>query len=106
MDELAADVDHGLPSTLRGVAGVDTTKACEIAVLEAMIAGQRNPRTLAELALGRMRPRNDTLTEALTGHFEDHHGFLARMMLDRIDELTARIDELTRRIEAMISPRY
>lgn len=74
------------------------------AMLEAMIAGQRDPRTLAEMALGRMRPKVGALTEALTGHFEDHHGYLARMMLDRVDELSARIDELTGRIEAMIDP--
>src|SRR5436190_19099746 len=46
------------------------------AMLEAMIAGQRNPRSLAELARGRMRSRIDTLVEALTGHFDDHHGYL------------------------------
>ncbi|MGO1057474.1 IS110 family transposase [Crossiella sp. CA198] len=74
------------------------------AMLEAMIAGQRDPRVLAEMALGRMRPKITALTEALTGHFEDHHAMLARMMLDRIDELTTRVEALTARIEAMLAP--
>jgi transposase len=30
------------------------------------------------------------LQEALTGHFEDQHGFSGQMMLERIDELTTR----------------
>jgi hypothetical protein len=44
------------------------------------------------------------LTEALTGHFRDHHGYLLAMMLGRIDALTAQIDQLTTRIEAAIAP--
>src|SRR5206468_12754578 len=42
--------------------------------------------------------------EALTGHFEDHHAFLAQRMLDRIDALSADITALEDRIEARIAP--
>jgi transposase len=73
-------------------------------ILDALIAGQRHPRALAELARGRLRSKIDVLTEALTGHFEDHHGYLCRMMLDRIDDITARVEQLTERIEEMIAP--
>lgn len=73
-------------------------------MLEALIGGQRDPARLAELARGSMRAKKGVLIEALTGHFRDHHGWLLRMMLDRIDALTAQIDELTARIEAAIAP--
>jgi hypothetical protein len=43
---------------------------------------------LAELARGRLRDKHDALIEALTGFFTDHHAFLARAMLDRIDAPT------------------
>ncbi len=59
---------------------------------------------LAELALGKMRKKISVLQEALTGHFRDHHGYLLRMMLDRIDALTAQIDELTERIDQALAP--
>ena len=41
-----------------------------------------------------MRAKTAVLEEALTGHFEDHHGFLLQAMLDHIDALTAQIDNL------------
>ena len=74
------------------------------AMLEAMIGGERNPRTLAQLAIGRMRAKLVVLEEALTGHFDDHHAFICRMMLDRIDDITRQAAELTARIEEQIAP--
>ncbi len=74
------------------------------AMLEALIAGQRDPQVLAELALGKMRTKISVLQEALTGHFRDHHGYLLRMMLDRIDALTAQAEELTTRIDQALAP--
>jgi transposase len=72
------------------------------AMLEALIAGQRDPRVLAELARGRMRGKRGALVQALTGRFDDHHAELARMLLDQYDALTAQIDRLTARIEELI----
>jgi transposase len=72
------------------------------AMLEALIAGERDPQVLAELARGRMRVKRAALVEALTGRFDDHHAELARMLLDQIDALSAQIDTLTLRIEALI----
>ena len=74
------------------------------AMLRAMITGQRGPRVLAQLAIGRMRAKLTVLEEALTGHFDDHHAFICQMMLDRIDDITRRVAELTARIEEQIAP--
>lgn len=73
-------------------------------MLEALIAGQRDPWVLADLARGSMRGKKSVLQEALTGHFRDHHGYLLRMMLDRVDALTAQIEALTGRIDEAIAP--
>jgi len=72
-------------------------------MLEALIAGERDPQVLAGLARGRMRAKHDRLVQALTGQFDDHHAELARMLLDQIDALTAQIGKLTIRIEALIA---
>ena len=40
----------------------------------------------------------------MTGHFEDHHGFLLQAMLDHVDSLTGQIDAVSARIEAVIAP--
>jgi transposase len=70
----------------------------------ALIAGQRDPHALADLARKKMRAKTGVLRQALTGHFTAHHAFLLAMMLDRIDQLTAQIDTLTTRIEDAIAP--
>jgi transposase len=56
-------------------------------MIEALIAGERNPGVLAELARGRMRSKIPDLTLALAGRFADHHGLLARMH-NRIEQVT------------------
>jgi transposase len=73
------------------------------AMLEALIAGQRDPKMLAELARGRLRVKHAALVQALTGRFDDHHAELARMLLDQIDALSGQIDQLTSRIEQTIA---
>jgi len=73
-------------------------------MLEALIAGQRNPWVLAELARGPVRGKKSVLQEALTGHFRDHHGYLLRLMLDRVDALTVQVEALTGRIDEVIAP--
>ena len=65
------------------------------AMLEALIAGQRDPKLLAELARGRLRVKHAALVQALTGRFDDHHAELARMLGDQIDALGGHIDQLT-----------
>jgi transposase len=73
-------------------------------MLDALITGQRDPHVLADLARGSMRGKKSVLQEALTGHFRDHHGYLLKMMCERIDALTTQIEDLTGRIDESIAP--
>ena len=83
-------------SDIFGVSGRD--------MMRSLIAGQRDPAVLAQLARARMRPKIPALQEAFTGHFSDHHGFLLAKMLSRVDALDADIAELDAQIEAAIAP--
>jgi transposase len=74
------------------------------AMLTALIGGQRDPQVLAELAKARMRPKIPQLVQALTGNFGEHHAFLCRLHLQRIDQLTAAVGELSGRIEEQMRP--
>jgi transposase len=87
---------------LSAVASTLETQSCR-AMIEALIAGQRNPRILAELAKGKMRAKRAELAQALDGRFEPHHGELARIILDQIDVLTAQIDALSDRASELIA---
>ncbi len=64
------------------------------AMLSAMIAGERDPAVLAQLAKGKMRINIPQLVEALTGHFNDQHAQLARTMLHRLELVEDALAEL------------
>ena len=81
--------------------GLDTLSVRDM--LEALIAGERDPKVLAGLARGRMKAKHAALIEALTGRFDDHHAELARMLLDQVDALNAQIGKLTTRIGELIA---
>ena len=70
------------------------------AMMAALIAGERDPKVLAEMARTRMRAKIPQLVEAFTGHFDDHHRFLLSQMLARIDGIDADIAVLDAQIEA------
>jgi transposase len=73
------------------------------AMMAALIAGERDPRVLAEMARTRMRVKIPQLVEAFTGHFDDHHRFLLAQMLARIDGVDADI-ALDAQIETLLAP--
>jgi transposase len=72
------------------------------AMIEALIAGERDPKVLAGLAKGKARARASALVEAAEGRFNDHHARLARMLLDQSDDLARRIAEVTRLLDDAI----
>jgi transposase len=74
----------GVISDIHGVSGRD--------MLRAIIAGERNPRVLAEMARGRMRSRTARREEALDcSFFTEEHAFVLAMMPGNIDHYTAQI---------------
>ena len=83
---------------LHGVTGRD--------IMDHLIAGERNPKTLAQLARTRARRKITELEEALEGaeFFADEHAALLKTMLARIDRVNAEIDELTAVIERLLAP--
>lgn len=73
-------------------------------MIEALIAGERDPHVLAELARGVMRNKIPDLTMACAGRFGDHHALLARMHTDHIDHLTRMVEGLDIRIGEVTDP--
>jgi transposase len=73
------------------------------AMLRALVAGERDPKVLAGLALGRLRPKQAQLAGALTGRFRDVHAYEIGLLLDLIDTLEAQIAELDGKIEAHLA---
>jgi len=83
---------------LHGVTGRD--------IMECLIAGERDPKALAECARTRARRKIPQLREALEGaeFFTAHHARLLKSILNRIDAITAEIGELSAVIEELLAP--
>jgi transposase len=70
------------------------------AIVEALIAGERDGTKLAELAKGKLRPKIPALTEALTGRFGSHHAVACQRILGHLDFLNESVEALTAQIDA------
>ena len=70
------------------------------AMIEALIAGERDGTRLAELAKGKLRPKIPALTEALTGRFGSHHAVACRRILGHLDFLNESVAALTEQVDA------
>jgi transposase len=99
LEKLLEDAGIKLSAVATDIVGVSGR-----AMIEALIAGDRDTARMADLAQRRMRVKIPQLTEALVGRFNEHHAFLARVHLDLIDQHTAVIDQITERVEAMMEP--
>lgn len=73
-------------------------------MIEALIAGERDPAVLADMALGRMRPKIAELTEALAANWRPHHSLIAGQIIAHIDHLDAAIDALCAEIAERCAP--
>ncbi|MBL7498727.1 IS110 family transposase [Frankia sp. CNm7] len=69
-------------------------------ILDALVAGERDPRRLAALGTG-LKASPEALTAALTGRFSDHDAFLLKIYLDQVDALDQQIATLSARVEQM-----
>jgi transposase len=99
-EKLLEDAHLKLSSVIADIHGVSGR-----VMLRAVIAGERNPRALAEMALGVMRRKIAALEEALNcSFFTEEHAFVLAVMLDNIDHYSAQIAVLDERIAALCEP--
>jgi transposase len=99
LEKVLEDAQIKLSSVITDIHGVSGRE-----MIEALIAGQRDPKVLAQLARGAMRGKITALEEALTGRFSEHHALICQMMLTTIDSLSVQIDQLSERIEQVAAP--
>jgi transposase len=74
------------------------------AMLGALVAGERDPQVLAELAQGKLRKKLPQLRHALRGRFGEHHALLVGLALDHLKHLEAAIARLDARVDEVIAP--
>jgi transposase len=96
--ESAAIKLSSVVTDLHGVTGRD--------IMDHLIAGERDPKVLAQLARARARRKIAELEEALEGaeFFTPEHAALLATMLARIDRVNEEIARLTEVIEQLLAP--
>lgn len=99
LDKVLQDAGIKLSSVASQVMGASAQ-----AMLRALVAGQRDPDALAELARGTLRRKLPELREALAGRFSAHHALLVGEILAKLDYLEEAIGRLSDEIERVIAP--
>jgi transposase len=70
-----------------------------MAMVRALVDGQTSPEALADLAKGSLRKKLPELVLALDGRLEEHHRFMLRIQLRRLDDLDRDVEALDGRID-------
>lgn len=73
------------------------------AMLAALVAGERDPDVLAEMAKGTLRRKIPALRQALRGRFSEHHALLIGLALDHTAQLETTIARLDDRIDTLFA---
>ncbi len=99
IQKVLEDANIKLASVASNVVGVSGR-----AMLAALVQGETEAATLAELAKGRLREKLAELKEALEGRLREHHRFLLEEYLLQLAFLEERIARVSQRIEEQMRP--
>jgi len=74
------------------------------AMLDALLAGETDPETLADLAVGQLRKKRESLAQALNGRLLPHHRVLLGQVLAHLDFLDGQVTQLGEAIADQLAP--
>lgn len=87
----------------------DVTGVTGLAIIRAIVGGERNPQKLAQLRHGRCQRSEADIAKALTGSYRPEHLFALKQALALYDAYSAQLTECDRQIEqqyAALKPRF
>lgn len=99
LDKILQDAGVKLSSVASDILGVSGK-----AMLEALVAGSRDPQALSELARGTLRRKLPQLREALEGRFRPIHALLVGEVLAKLDYLEESIERLSTEVDRLLTP--
>jgi transposase len=85
---------HHVISKISGVSG--------LAIIDAILAGERDPQVLASLCNYRIRASKDTIAKSLVGDYRSEHLFTLRQCLELYRELQRKVHECDVEIERLL----
>jgi transposase len=87
-----------------GSVASDTLGASGRKIVQAVIAGDKDPAWMADYAKGTLRTKRKQLEQALHGFVTDHHRTLLAMLLRQFDALESDIQYLEAEIRRRLAP--
>jgi transposase len=99
LQKILEDANIKLASVASDVQGVSAR-----AMLEAMIQGETDAESLANMARGRLRSKLPELEAALCGHIREHHRFMLHQLLHHLDALNEEVATLDTQIRIVTAP--
>ena len=94
LDQMNVQVHHAV---------TDLTGKTGLAIVRAIVAGERNPAELAKLRDSRCRKSQAQIAEHLTGNWRDEHLFNLKMGVRRYDEINLIISEYDAQLSCWIA---
>jgi len=88
------DANVKISSVVSDTFGVSASR-----MIEAILAGNLNPESISDLAVGKLRGKKEELKKALVGNFQEHHRFMIQASLNHIGSLEKIIAELDQEID-------
>jgi transposase len=81
----------------------DITGVTGMQIIRAIVAGERNPVTLAQFRDKRCKHSSDEIAKALTGNYRAEHLFALKQALSLYDAYTAQLQECDQELERQFS---
>lgn len=99
LEKLLEDASIKLSVVASNITGVSARK-----MLTALVAGEQDPAVMADMAMTKMRRKIPDLTEALTGHFDEHHSLLVGQLLERLAHTERALTTLDAHLAEQMKP--
>jgi transposase len=71
-------------------------------VIKALVAGEKDPETLAKLVHGKTKAKKAEIIKALEGNLRDHHRFMLQTIQHSIEAKEKLVEELEKQIDLMV----
>jgi transposase len=99
LEKLLEDASIKLSVVASNITGTSSRR-----MLGALVAGERDPAVMADMAMTKMRRKIPDLTEALTGHFDEHHELLVGQLLGRLEHTEQALKALDAHLAERMTP--
>ena len=73
-------------------------------IIDAMLAGNTDPDSLAQLACGTLRAKKDLLKRAVAGDISETSKFVLRKLLDQLDDAERLLQQIDAKLTTLLAP--